>query len=114
MEQEQRIVANKYPEDWRYYTLCYPVVKYKNFTWSELAQEFDTFSDIFSSYPKIIFRILRMVFRRWKDPRAVVVGIAANLSYRHNQLLNRGVNKTRGREEPAAALPLPAPVDSPV
>lgn len=114
LEQEGRIVANKYPEDWQYYTLCYPVAKYKNFTWSELMQEVNRFSDLFSSYPKILYRILRMVFRPWKDPRAVVAVAVANLSYRYSDLRNMRIHANRGgAEEPAAeAYALPQPVDS--
>jgi radical SAM superfamily enzyme YgiQ (UPF0313 family) len=113
LEQEERIVANRYPEDWQYYTLCYPVAKYKNFTWSELVQEANRFSDLFSSYPKILYRILRMVFRPWKDPRAVTVGAVANLSYRYNHLRNRRINANRLSAEPAAeAHAAPQPVDS--
>jgi radical SAM superfamily enzyme YgiQ (UPF0313 family) len=113
MEQEGRIVANNYPEDWQYYTLCYPVAKYKNFTWSELLQEVNRFSDLFSSYPKILYRILRMVFRRWKDPRAVAVGVVGNLSYRYNDLRDRRLNAKRGSAEPATEVQAPPPpVDS--
>lgn len=112
MEQEGRIVANRYPEDWQYYTLCYPVAKYKNFTWSELLKEVNTFTDLYSSYPKILYRILRMIFRPWKDPRAVALGIVGNLSYRYNDLRDRKLNAKRASAEPAAeAHALPQPVE---
>ena len=107
LEQEGRIVANRYPEDWQYYTLCSPVAKYKNFTWSELLQEVETFTDIFSSYPKILYRILRMVFRPWKDPRAVALGVVGNLSYRYNELRDRRLNASRGSAEPSVEAHAP-------
>jgi len=45
MKADGRIALNNYPEDWKYYTLTYPVAQYKNQTVSDLTLP------IPSSYP---------------------------------------------------------------
>ncbi|HKA52203.1 MAG TPA: radical SAM protein, partial [Candidatus Binatia bacterium] len=37
LERQGRITANRYPEDWQYYTLAYPVARYQHFTHAELV-----------------------------------------------------------------------------
>ncbi len=39
MEREGRIRSNDYPQDWKYYTLTYPVASYAHLTWAELVEE---------------------------------------------------------------------------
>jgi hypothetical protein len=85
------------------------VAQYKHFTWGELLQEVNRFSDLYSSYPKILYRILRMIFRPWKDPRAVALGVVANLSYRYSDLRTSRLNANRVGAE---AYVLSQPVDS--
>lgn len=95
MEQQKRIIANNYPEDWKYYTLCHPVAEYKNFTWPQLMDEVSNFNDIYYSYSKMTRRIIRMIFRLWHSPRALAVGILSNLSYRFNHIRDKRISVER-------------------
>ncbi len=95
MSRENRITATNYPEDWQYYTLCHPVAQYRNFTWPELNDEIHRFNEIFYSYGRILARLARLTARLWNNPRALVVGIFANLSYRFNHKRDVRVNETR-------------------
>ncbi len=95
LEQQGRILATNYPEDWKYYTLAHPVFKFKNFTWEELTAETNRFNDLFYSYPKILRRVLRVAIHNWRRPRKVLVSLVANLTYQHNQRSNRGIYSNR-------------------
>jgi len=57
MESEGRIIVNNFPEDWTYYTLTYPVAKYKNLTWSDMIEENEACFRSFYSVPRIAKRI---------------------------------------------------------
>jgi radical SAM superfamily enzyme YgiQ (UPF0313 family) len=39
LESEGRIIAGNFPDDWKYYTLTYPVAKYKHLRWEEMLKE---------------------------------------------------------------------------
>lgn len=105
MAREQRIVANRYPEDWRYYTLGYPVARYRNFTWAELAKEMTRFRELFYSYPGILRRVLRIA-RDTRSPMKVLVGLVMNLTQRSSHRFHERVYATR---LPPAPRPDPAP-----
>lgn len=93
MEQQNRIIANNYPEDWQFYTLCHPVSEYKNFTWPQLMEEVNNFNNIYYTYNKIFRRIFRMCIRLWRSPRALAVGILANFTYRFNHIRDQRVSE---------------------
>src|SRR5271157_265160 len=59
MEREGRIRSNDYPDDWRYYTLTYPVASYAHLSWTELVEEVNLFTDRYYSYSQILTRMLR-------------------------------------------------------
>ena len=101
MAEQQRIIASNYPEDWQYYTLCHPVAQYRNFSWPELNDEIHRFNEIFYSYGRIIRRLGRLALRLWRNPRALAVGIVANLSYRFNHIRDMRVSETRSDTAPA-------------
>ena len=48
LEREGRIRSVNYPQDWKYYTLTYPVADYKNLTWVELLDEVNRFNGGFT------------------------------------------------------------------
>ena len=104
MEREGRIRSNEYPQDWKYYTLTYPVANYKHLTWAEVVEEVSRFNDRFYSYPQILRRMLRLA-RNTRSLRTLLVVLVANLSYRSNHLLDRRVYASRPQ---LPALPLPA------
>ncbi|MGB9457296.1 MAG: radical SAM protein [Bryobacteraceae bacterium] len=94
MEGEGRIRSNDYPGDWRYYTLTHPVADYKNFSWTELVEEVNLFTDRYYSYPQILWRVLR--FARNRPSLKTFFGVlVANLSYRSNQFLDRRIYANR-------------------
>ncbi|MBN1980435.1 MAG: B12-binding domain-containing radical SAM protein [Chitinivibrionales bacterium] len=82
LESEQRIVANNFPLDWKYYTLTFPVSRYKNFTWQELVQERQTSYENFYSFSGILNRLITSSLRRC-NPLFVLI---CNLWYRKNTL----------------------------
>jgi radical SAM superfamily enzyme YgiQ (UPF0313 family) len=94
MEREGRIRSNQYPQDWRYYTLTYPVASYAHLTWSELADEVKRFNDRFYSYGQILRRMLHLAryARRFKT---FLLALVANLSYRSNHFLDRRLDASR-------------------
>lgn len=94
MEREGRIRSNDYPGDWTYYTLTYPVADYKNFTWAELVEEVNGFTDRFYAYSQILRRMLR-VARNTHSPRKILAMLVTNLSYRSNHLLERRIHARR-------------------
>jgi radical SAM superfamily enzyme YgiQ (UPF0313 family) len=91
LEQQGRILATDYPEDWKYYTLTHPVARYKHFTWEELIAETNRFHDLFYRYPRILRRVLRAALHNWRAPRKILVCLVANLTYRNNQFEDRRV-----------------------
>jgi radical SAM superfamily enzyme YgiQ (UPF0313 family) len=65
MEREARIVAKNYPEDWKYYTLTFPVARHARMSWAELIREKEAGMSAFYSYPRIARRVLaNLVYRR--------------------------------------------------
>jgi radical SAM superfamily enzyme YgiQ (UPF0313 family) len=112
MESEGRITANNFPEDWKYYTLNYPVARYQNLSWSDLDQESDVCSRNFYSYPRIIRRVCGSLCHTRK-PVSVLASLVSNLSYRSNELVYRekreGVNLSRGETAKSSTLALTCP-----
>jgi radical SAM superfamily enzyme YgiQ (UPF0313 family) len=98
MEIEGRIRSSDYPGDWRYYTLTHPVADYKNFSWTELVEEVNLFTDRYYSCPQILWRMLRFARNR-PSLKTFLVVLVANLSYRSNQFLDRHIYANRS--EPA-------------
>ena len=49
MKSEERIALNMFPEDWKYYTLTFPVARYKHFTLDGIVQEMSSCNHRFYS-----------------------------------------------------------------
>jgi radical SAM superfamily enzyme YgiQ (UPF0313 family) len=94
MEREGRIRSNDYPQDWKYYTLTYPVASYTHLTWAELVEEVNQFNGRFYSYAQILRRMLQLA-RKTHSPRTFSVVLVANLSLRSNHLLDRRIYARR-------------------
>ena len=75
MKSEGRIIANNFPEDWKYYNLTYPVARYKNFSWSEIRQEMNTCYQEFYSYIHILRRGINVLLRMKKIGRVLILFI---------------------------------------
>jgi len=97
MESQGRIAADSFPEDWRYFTLTFPVARYKHLSWADILQEMNTCDRRFYSAPRILHRIWTSLWqRRW--PLFTTV---SNLSFRHNlraiHILHREADVARGQ-----------------
>lgn len=87
MESEGRIVANDFPADWRYYTLTFPVARYKHLSWDDMLHEMRECTRMFYSYPRILRRLLGGAWRM-RRPRTILASLASNLSYNRNQRID--------------------------
>jgi len=97
MESQGRIAADSFPEDWKYFTLTFPVARYKHLSWAGILQEMDACDRRFYSLRRILHRIWRNFWRR----RGSLFATVGSLSYRHNLRTYRNLCKTvdvsRGR-----------------
>jgi radical SAM superfamily enzyme YgiQ (UPF0313 family) len=89
MEEEGRIASDRFPEDWRYYTLTIPVGRYQHLSRDEIIDEMDSCNRKFFSLQGILRRVARNLWRR-QHPILALVG---NLSYRNNGRLSRNVHR---------------------
>jgi radical SAM superfamily enzyme YgiQ (UPF0313 family) len=80
MKAEGRIALSALPEDWKFYTLTYPVARYKNLSLNAVIQEMISCNRNFYSMPLILRRICSNVWQR----RAPLISLVGNLSYRSN------------------------------
>jgi len=87
MEAEERLAVDAFPEDWQYYTLGFPVARFKHFSSDGILREMNACNAAFYSPRRIFGRIWRNL-RHWRRPLITVVG---NFSYWNNSRLNRRV-----------------------
>ena len=87
MESEDRIVADNFPEDWQYYTLTFPVGRYKHLSRADGLREMELCNRRFYSATRIISRFVRSAWSR----RNPLVTLISNLAGRNNFRLNRRV-----------------------
>jgi len=76
MQSENRLAANDYPHDWRYYTLTFPVAKYKQLTQAQIIAEMVACDGMFYSPWRIIRRVLGALWRG-----RPIISLVGNLSY---------------------------------
>ncbi|KKL69421.1 hypothetical protein LCGC14_2115110, partial [marine sediment metagenome] len=97
MKSQGRIAANSFPEDWKYFTLTFPVARYKHMSWARLLREMDACNRRFYSLP----RVLRRIWRNARRKRGLVLATVSNLSFRLNVRADRKLYKkadvSRGR-----------------
>jgi radical SAM superfamily enzyme YgiQ (UPF0313 family) len=84
MESEGRIPMNTFPEDWRYYTLTYPVARYCGLSLAEIIEEMIVCNRTFYSIVGILRRMM-MVISRGQSP---LYGVISNFSSRSNSMLS--------------------------
>jgi radical SAM superfamily enzyme YgiQ (UPF0313 family) len=77
---EDRIALNAFPEDWKYYTLTYPVARYKHLSLEGAIHEMILCNRSFYSRSRILRRVCSNVSQR----RAPLISMVGNLSYRSN------------------------------
>ncbi|MBN1521341.1 MAG: B12-binding domain-containing radical SAM protein [Candidatus Aureabacteria bacterium] len=84
MKTEGRIVLDMFPEDWKYYTLTFPVAKYKHLSLDGIIEEMISCDRTFYSTA----RILRRLWSNFWHRRQLLISLMGNLSYRKNLRLN--------------------------
>jgi radical SAM superfamily enzyme YgiQ (UPF0313 family) len=85
MEAHGRIAANAFPDDWRYYTLTFPVACYRHFSPEGIVREMETCDGTFYSLRHTLRRLWGNFWRR----RRPLMALAGSLSYRGTFRLNR-------------------------
>jgi len=80
MKVENRLGCDNFPEDWKYYTLTFPVARYTHLSMEAIISEMITCERKFYSVPHVLRRVLDSVWQ-WRQPLITLVG---NLSYRSN------------------------------
>jgi radical SAM superfamily enzyme YgiQ (UPF0313 family) len=80
MKSEDRIALDAFPEDWQYYTLTFPVARYKHLSLDTTIQEMLCCNRSFYSVPRILRRVWGSFWRR----RHPMISLVGNLSYRNN------------------------------
>ncbi len=85
MESECRLVANSFPEDWKWYTLTFPVARYRHFPYGDIVREMGTCDGVFYSP----WHILRRVWGSFLRRRKPLFLLVTSLSYRSSLRLNR-------------------------
>ena len=80
MKSEDRIALDAFPEDWRYYTLTFPVAQYKRLSLDDIIQEMMSCNRSFYSLPRILRRVWSCVWQR----RQPLISLVGSLSYRSN------------------------------
>ena len=84
MKSEDRIALDKFPENWKYYTLTYPVARYKNLSLDGIIGEMISCNREFYSIP----RILRRVWTSLWQGRKPLISLVGNFTYRANLRLS--------------------------
>jgi radical SAM superfamily enzyme YgiQ (UPF0313 family) len=85
MKSEDRIALVRFPEEWKYYTLTFPVARYKHLSLDGIIDEMISCDRDFYSMP----RIVRRVWSSLRQRRKPLISLVGNLSYRNNLRLNR-------------------------
>jgi len=84
MQVEDRIALNAFPNDWQYYTLNFPVARYKHLSLDAINAEMLACDRAFYSLPRIVSRVWDSFWRR----RQPLISLVGNLSYRKNHELS--------------------------
>jgi len=98
MKEEDRLIDGDFPNDWKYFTLTFPVARYKKLSWTEIVAERDGCYREFYSFANLFRRVMRSVLQR----RNTALVLISNLVFRRNTLrLDRiaytGFDLTRDR-----------------
>jgi radical SAM superfamily enzyme YgiQ (UPF0313 family) len=80
MKSEDRIALDAFPEDWQYYTLTFPVARYKHLSLDGIIQEMISCNRNYYSLPRILRRLCSNL---WQG-REPLISLVGNLSYRSN------------------------------
>jgi radical SAM superfamily enzyme YgiQ (UPF0313 family) len=80
MKAEDRIVLDRLPEDWKFYTLTYPVARYRHFSLDTIIQEMISCNRHFYSLSRILRRVCINIWHR----RQPLLSLVSNFSFKCN------------------------------
>jgi hypothetical protein len=80
MKAQDRLPCAAFPQDWKYYTLTYPVARYQHLSLNGIIREMVSCNETFYSVPRIFHRVCSSFWHRRKP----WISLAGNLSYRGN------------------------------
>lgn len=78
------IALDNFPEDWKYYTLTFPVIRHKHFSLDDIIVEMVSCDRNFYSLSRILHRVGDDLWQK----RAPLFTLLGNLSFRRNLWLN--------------------------
>ncbi len=84
MHADGRIAMDTFPEEWQYYTLTFPVARYKRLSLDDILSEMISCDRNFYSIPRIFRRVWSNILHR----RQPFIAMMGNFSYRKNLRLN--------------------------
>jgi radical SAM superfamily enzyme YgiQ (UPF0313 family) len=84
MKSEDRIAVDTFPEDWEYYTLTFPVARYKHLSLDGIIEEMTSCNQAFYSMPRILLRVSGNLWQR----RSPLISLVSNLSSKYSFRLN--------------------------
>lgn len=112
MKSEERIVLDTFPEDWRFYTLNFPVARYQRLSSDAVMKEMDDCNRTFYSMSGVAFRFWSS-FWQWRKP---LINLITNLSTRNNSRVETrsyvDFQKFLAGRDASRACPVSAPLDS--
>jgi len=84
MKSQDRIALDAFPDDWKYYTLTFPVARYKHLSLDGIIEEMISCNRTFYSMPRILRRMWGSLWQRRKP----LISLVGNLSFRTTLRLN--------------------------
>ena len=81
---EGRVVLDRFPQDWQYYTLTFPVARFKRLSHDQAIEEMLACDRHFYTLWRILGRALKNAWQR----RQPLISLFGGLSYRRNAQLN--------------------------
>jgi radical SAM superfamily enzyme YgiQ (UPF0313 family) len=84
MKSQDRLALDTFPQDWKYYTLTFPVARYKHLSLDNVIEEMISCERGFYSMSHILQRVWSNLWHR----RQPLISLVGNLSYRSNLRLN--------------------------
>jgi radical SAM superfamily enzyme YgiQ (UPF0313 family) len=87
LKSEDRIALTAFPEEWKYYTLTFPVARYKHLSLDGIIQEMIACNRNFYALPRLLWRVWGSVWQRCMP----LVSLVGNLSYRNNSRADSGI-----------------------
>ncbi len=84
MKSQDRIALDAFPDDWKYYTLTFPVARYKHLSLDGIIEEMISCNRTFYSTPRILRRMWGSLWQRRKP----LISLVGNLSFRTTLRLN--------------------------